>query len=58
MNGITVDDGDRVALVAAAKKILSDPNKWWSSSVEVAKKYSWNHTADLWDKLIDDLVKK
>ena len=57
MNGITVDDGDRMALVAAAKKILSDPNKWWSSSVEVAKKYSWDHTADLWDKLINDLVK-
>ena len=58
LNGLKVKDGDRVALTKAALEILNEPKKWWSSSVEVAKKYSWDHTADLWDKLINDLVKK
>ena len=58
INGLKVKDGDRDALAEAALEILNDPNQWWSSSVEVANKYSWDHTADLWDKVINDLVKK
>ena len=51
-NGITVEDGNRKELVDAALNILRDPKKWWSSSVEVSKKYSWDKTAELWEKLI------
>ena len=58
INGLKVKDGDREALAEAALEIIYDPKKWWSSSVEVAVKYSWDHTANLWDKLINDLVKK
>ena len=58
INGLKVKDGDRNALAEAALEILNVPNKWWLSSLEVAKKYSWDHTADLWDKLINDLVKR
>ena len=56
VNGITVEDGDRIALVAAAKNILNNPQRWWSSSVEVAKKYSWDRTAEMWDNLIHKIV--
>ena len=56
VNGITVEDGDRIALVAAAKNILNNPQRWWSSSVEVAAKYSWDRTAEMWDNLIHKIV--
>ena len=52
VNGITVDDGDRKAFRNAAFAILNDPRKWWLSSVEVAKKYSWDKIAEKWEKLI------
>lgn len=54
-NGIKVTDGDRELLSEAAYKILCNPQMWWSSSIEVAKKYSWDQTADLWDKLIREV---
>ena len=38
LNGIKVEDGDRKALADAAFSILNDPERWWSLSVEVAKK--------------------
>ncbi len=52
LNGIKVRDGDRKGLSDAAFLILSDPEKWWSSSIEVAKKYSWDKTSELWEKLL------
>lgn len=55
LNGIKVKDGDRKALADAAFSILSDPVRWWSSSTEVAKKYSWDKTAESWEKLIDKM---
>ena len=58
LNGITVESGDRTALVKAALTILNDPKKWWSSSIEVAKKYSWDRTAESWDKVINEVVKE
>ena len=57
LNGIRVKDGDRKALADAAFKILSDPEKWWSSSVSVAKKYSWDRTAEMWKNLIQKFTK-
>jgi glycosyltransferase involved in cell wall biosynthesis len=57
-NGIKVVNGDRKLLSEAAFTILSDPQKWWSSSIEVSKKYSWDKTADLWDRLIQEVSKK
>ena len=54
LNGLKIKDGDRDALTKAAFSILSDPEKWWSSSIEVAKKYSWDKTASLWE----DMMKK
>jgi len=39
INRLKVKDGDRGALTDAALEILKNPQKWWSSSVEVAKKY-------------------
>ena len=56
VNGIKVKDGDRTALANAAKTIISNPEKWWSSSVEVAKKYSWDRTAELWEILIKQVA--
>ena len=55
-NGITVQNGNRKELYDAAMKILKEPKKWWSSSVEVAKKYSWDKTANLWETLIMELT--
>ena len=55
LNGIKVKDGDRKALADAALSILNNPGRWWSSSTEVAKKYSWDKTAELWEKLIDKM---
>lgn len=55
-NGLKVEDGNREALAEATLKILKEPERWWSSSIEVAKKYSWETTADSWDNLIKRLV--
>ena len=57
VNGLKVKDGDREALTKAALEIINDPKKWWVSSPQVTKKYSWDYTADSWDKLINELVK-
>ena len=54
-NGITVENYNRKAFADAALSILNDPGRWWSSSTEVAKKYSWDKTAELWEKLIDKI---
>ena len=56
INGIKVKDGDRKALVEAAYSILSHPERWWKSSVKVAKKYSWERTAELWETLIKEIT--
>ena len=56
INGLKVKDGDRGALTDAALEMLQNPQKWWSSSVEVAKKYSWDKTAEMWDKLIHKIA--
>ena len=53
LNGIKVKDGDRKTLADSALSILNDPERWWSSSIEVANKYSWDKTAESWEKLID-----
>ena len=58
LNGILVQNGDRNALANAALAILKDPKKWWFSSTEVAKKYSWDRTAELWENLISEVVKR
>ena len=54
-NGLKVKDGDRESFVEAVLSILTNPEKWWASSVEVAKKYSWNNTARLWKDLINKI---
>jgi glycosyltransferase involved in cell wall biosynthesis len=56
LNGIKVKDGNRKALAEAAFSILTDPERWWSSSVEVAQKYSWDKTAELWETLIKEIT--
>ena len=56
LNGIKVKDGNRKALSEAAYSILSSPEKWWLSSIEVAKKYSWDKTAELWENLIQEIT--
>ena len=57
LNGITVRNGNLDALVDAALMILNNPKGWWSSSSEVAKKYSWDRTAELWEDLINKVAK-
>ncbi|MEM0135402.1 MAG: glycosyltransferase family 4 protein, partial [Thermoplasmatales archaeon] len=57
INGIKVKDGDRKALTDAAMKILSSPETWWSSSVKVGEKYSWDETARKWDLVIKETLK-
>ena len=54
INGIKVKDGDREALLEAALEILSNPKRWWYSSTEVAKKYSWEKTYEIWETLIQE----
>ena len=56
INGMKVKDGDRKALYRAALEILSDPERWWSSAIEVAKKYSWDQTAEMWNDLIHEVA--
>ena len=51
-----VEDGNRKALADAAYSILINPEKWYSSSIEVAKKYSWDRTAKLWKALIREIT--
>ena len=56
LNGILVADGDRNKMIEAVIRILEEgPQRWVSSSVEVAKKYSWERTADLWQKHLEDV---
>ena len=56
LNGIKVKDGDRKALLEAALTILCDPEKWWFSSIEVSKKYSWDKTTELWEALMKEIT--
>lgn len=56
LNGILVENGDRNALANAARNIFSNPRKWWSSSVDIAKNYSWDTTAELWFKTIKEVA--
>ncbi len=56
MNGIKVRDGDRKALSNAAFSILSNPKRWWSTPIEVAKKYEWDKTVELWETLIQEIA--
>lgn len=58
INGFKVKDGDRQALTEVAFSLLNDPEKWWASSVEVARKYSWDKTVEMWESLIEDIVQK
>ncbi|MEM3845815.1 MAG: glycosyltransferase family 4 protein [Candidatus Parvarchaeota archaeon] len=58
INGIKVKDGDRRALVAATLEILHNPEKWWSSSVKVAERYSWEKTVEEWIKLLGTVIKE
>ena len=57
MNGIKVEDGDRKALLDAAFRILNNPKRWWSSSIEVAKKYSWEKNYVMWETLIQEFAR-
>ena len=56
LNGITVENYNRRALVGAALEILSAPEKWWSSSLGVSRKYSWDKTAELWEMLLKKIT--
>ena len=56
INGIKVKDDDKKALEEATYSILANPEKWWSSSIEVAKRYSWDKTAELWETLIKEIA--
>ena len=56
LNGIVVENGNRKALAQAALMILRDPNRWWDSSIESAKTYSWDKTAHLWEILIKSTI--
>lgn len=58
MNGLRVKDGDRNALKNAAIAILNDPKAWSIKSEETIKKYSWDKTAQSWERLILEVVGK
>jgi glycosyltransferase involved in cell wall biosynthesis len=51
-NGIRVRDGDARALAEAALRILRDPEKLWRPSSEVAARYSWDRTAEMWEGIL------
>jgi glycosyltransferase involved in cell wall biosynthesis len=56
INGITVKNRNRKELVDAALNVLRSPQRWWASSLEVANKYSWDKTAELWETLIQEVA--
>ena len=56
-NGVLVPDGDRIELAKSAMEIINSPEKFWQSSVEVARKYSWDSTTDLWEELLLKTIK-
>ena len=56
LNGITVENYNRRALVDAALEILNAPEKWWSSSLGVSRKYSWDKAAEFWELLIKKIT--
>ena len=56
VNGLKVKDGERAELAEAVYKILKNPKEMWSSSVEFAKRYSWEATAELWFKTIKEVA--
>lgn len=55
INGIKVKDGDRKGLLDAALLILNEPERWWSASVKVAMKYSWDRTVEIWVNLFEEM---
>ena len=52
VNGMKVKDGDRTALAEAAYEIIKNPKELWFSSVEFARRYSWEATGIAWYELI------
>lgn len=58
INGIKIRDGDRELFAQSVLKILENPRPWWSSSIEVAKKYSWDSTVDKWKQLLMKIFEK
>jgi glycosyltransferase involved in cell wall biosynthesis len=57
-NGLLVPNGDRIKLAKSAIEIINYPQKFWKSSVEVARKYSWDSTTDLWEDLLLKTINK
>ena len=58
MIGIKVQDEDRSALVEASYKILKNPEKWWASSIEVSKNYSWEKSSESWGMKINKIMNR
>lgn len=57
LNGLLVPEGDRIRLAESAMEIINSPEKFWRLSVEVARKYSWDRTTDLWEDLLLKIAK-
>lgn len=58
-NGILVPDGDRASLIDGVLRIFDNyPSNWPSASVNVAKLYSWDKTANEWEKLMEEIIEK
>jgi glycosyltransferase involved in cell wall biosynthesis len=56
-NGILVPNGDRHLLSEAAFRILNSyPGTWVSSSREIAQTFTWNRTAEMWEKHLQDVA--
>lgn len=55
-NGILVENGNRNEMLKALLRILQGyPDDWASRSTEVAKKYTWDKTADLWEGHLQEI---
>ena len=57
VNGLKVSNGDRASLVEASLSILYHPERWWRSTMEVAKKYSWEETVQRWEQMLEEIMK-
>ena len=56
VNGILVEDGNRNEMASAISKILDGySGNWVSSSSKVAKKYSWDKTAEQWNSHLEHI---
>jgi glycosyltransferase involved in cell wall biosynthesis len=56
-NGALVEEGNRKMMAESIMRIIGQYSDWWvKSSIDAARKYSWEKTARAWDKHLQTIV--